>query len=147
MTILLIDDDMDDTLLFRKVVSDIDKSIIFLSARDGKEAFEYLQSGRQRSPDIIFLDLNMPRMNGKECLLLLKKDPLLKDIPVIIYTTSSLPRDKQETIAAGAICFITKPSSISDLKKIMLAITAGFPERLEDSLRALSNTGNHFVAC
>jgi CheY-like chemotaxis protein len=147
MKILLIDDDMDDTLLFRKVVSDINHAIYFLSAQDGKEALEYLQSGQPHLPDLIFLDLNMPRMNGKECLQLLKKDPLLKDIPVIIYTTSSLLKDKQETIAAGAICFITKPSSISDLKKILLVITAGFPERMEEALRGLSNTGNHFVAC
>ena len=147
MTILLIDDDMDDTLLFRKVVSDIDDAIYFLSAQDGKEALDFLHSAPTNLPDIIFLDLNMPKMNGKECLMLLKKDPLLKEIPVIIYTTSSLPKDKQETIAEGALCFITKPSSIADLKKILQVITGSFPEKLEESLKILSHEGNHFVAC
>lgn len=146
MTILLIDDDMDDTLLFRKVVSDINDSIFFLSAQDGKEALDFLQSAKNL-PDIIFLDLNMPKMNGKECLALLKKDPVLREIPVIIYTTSSLPKDKLETIAEGALCFITKPSSIADLKKILQVITGSFPGKLEESLKMLSLEGNHFVAC
>ena len=147
MTILLIDDDLDDTLLFRKVVSDINDSILFLSAQDGKDALDFLQSAPTNLPDIIFLDLNMPKMNGKECLTLLKKDPVLREIPVIIYTTSSLPKDKQETIAEGALCFITKPSSIADLKKILQVITGSFPGKLEESLKMLSLEGNHFVAC
>ena len=66
-------------------------------------------------PDFIFLDLNMPRMNGRQCLTELKKQPGLCNIPVVIYTTSSENRDREETLALGAAAFITKPSGIEEL--------------------------------
>src|SRR5688572_12410888 len=116
-TILIIDDDADEIYLFCHAVDEIDKTIHCISARTGEEAFELLRKNLLRKPDYIFLDLNMPRMNGKQCLKLLKKDPEFSQIPVIIYSTSKLPEDYEETKAFGAVHFLTKPSKLSDLEK------------------------------
>ena len=66
-------------------------------------------------PDFIFLDLNMPRLNGKECLIEIKKLPKYSKVPLIIYTTSSNQKDKQEIMQLGAHYFLTKPTRISEL--------------------------------
>ena len=116
-TILIIDDDADEIYLFCHAVSEIDKTIQCVTARTGEEAFELLRKNLLRKPDYIFLDLNMPRMNGKQCLKLLKKDPEFSQIPVIIYSTSKLPEDYKETKASGAVHFLTKPNKLTDLEK------------------------------
>lgn len=102
-------------------------------ASDGQEALELLTS-KKTLPDIIFLDLNMPRMDGKQLLYELKHDAKFKNIPVFIYTTSSHSRDIEETIQSGAACFITKPSSIHELKEMLSIIL----NNLHDMKRMLS---------
>jgi CheY-like chemotaxis protein len=97
---LLVDDDNDDTFLFEDVLLNIEPSAHFNSAANGIEALQKLRAGTAL-PDIIFLDLNMPGMDGKECLAQLKKDTALKSIPVIIYTTSSLSKDIELTMQMG----------------------------------------------
>lgn len=111
--ILLIDDDEDDRDFFQFALENINKEIGYTGSESGPDALELLQKGLQ--PDYIFLDLNMPQMSGRECLIELKSDPALSHIPVIIFSTSSDPRDKEETKQLGAIDFITKPSKTSDL--------------------------------
>lgn len=111
--ILLIDDDEDDRDFFQFALEDIDKDIEYASAESGYEALEMLP--QSALPDYIFLDLNMPAMSGRECLIELKKNPSFSHIPVIIFSTSSDPHDKEETKQLGAIDFITKPSKTSDL--------------------------------
>ncbi len=147
MNFLLVDDDPDDTLLFRDILQDVDSSVGFTSAVNGKAALSLLRSGTIPLPHIIFLDLNMPLMNGKECLLELKQDPALMHIPVIIYTTSSQSRDIEETMMGGAICFITKPTSLKDLDYILTQITSSPLNNLEKTVRNLSNTANTFIVC
>lgn len=115
--LLIIDDDADDIELFCLAVGEIDKTIKCISARTGDEALLLLRKNLLRKPDYIFLDLNMPRMNGKQCLGMIKKHPEFSDIPVIIYSTSKLPQDYDETKALGAVHFLTKPSKHDDLKK------------------------------
>src|SRR5438477_9407980 len=114
--LFLVDDDMDDILIFREVLQDVNPTIDFRSAADGHEALSILRTKNNDLPDVIFLDLNMPRMDGKECLAELKKDPQLQRIPVIMYTTSCQSKDIEETMLKGAICFITKPTNIKELK-------------------------------
>ncbi|HSU50614.1 MAG TPA: response regulator [Segetibacter sp.] len=114
--ILIIDDDDDDKEIFIEVVGEIDESITCTTASNGFEAIQILEEN-VTYPDLIFLDLNMPRMGGKQCLETIKKNVKFKDIPVIIYTTSKLAEDKEEAIGLGAINFITKPSSTACLKK------------------------------
>lgn len=80
---------------------------------------ERLDNDLDRIPDYIFLDLNMPGMNGKQCLAEIKNRPHLKDVPVVIFSTSSRPQDIRETEQMGAMAFITKPSSIRSLSSIL----------------------------
>ena len=147
MNFLLVDDDPDDSLLFKEVLHDVNSSVGFTSAENGKAALSLLRSRAIPLPHIIFLDLNMPLMNGKECLSELKQDAELMHIPVIIYTTSSQSRDIEETMMGGALCFITKPTSLKDLRNILSQITASPLNNLEKTVRNLSNTANTFIVC
>lgn len=143
----LVDDDVDDTSIFQEVLQDVNPSIEFESAADGFEALQALKIQEDTLPDVIFLDLNMPRMGGKECLAALKKDSQLKNIPVIMYTTSSRSKDIEETMQKGALCFITKPTNLKELKNILSSISQNVHGNLEKSLRYLSNTSSTFIVC
>jgi CheY-like chemotaxis protein len=118
---LLIDDDSDDQEIFVLALEHVTKDFTCVLVSNGSEALEKLTAENADLPDYIFLDLNMPRMNGKECLKEIKKNPSLNHIPVIIYTTSSLASDKSETATLGASDFIIKPFSISQLSERLCA--------------------------
>jgi CheY-like chemotaxis protein len=113
----LIDDDDDDQEIFSMALNTIDENISFVTANDGIEALDKLHVDNGFTPHFIFLDLNMVRMNGRECLREIKKIPRLNNIPVIIYSTSSEQKDITETILLGAADYIVKPPSISILTK------------------------------
>lgn len=144
---LLVDDDPDDIYIFKEVLREVNPSINFNSAADGREALSILKQQQNNFPDVIFLDLNMPRMDGKECLAELKKDPQLQRIPIIMYTTSSQSKDIEETMLKGAICFITKPTNLKELKNILSSISQNVHGNLEKSLRILSDTSTTFIVC
>lgn len=114
----MIDDDEDDRELFQLALADLDADIHFSEAPSGQSALEFLK-GAEPLPDLIFLDLNMPRMSGRECLAELKAQRKLSTIPVVIFSTSSDSRDKKELMALGAIDFITKPSKTSELTRLL----------------------------
>jgi CheY-like chemotaxis protein len=111
--ILLIDDDEDDRDFFQFALQSIDNNIQLTDVASGQEGLDYLI--HNALPDCIFLDLNMPGMTGRECLSKLKSDQKYNHIPVVIFSTSSDPKDVQETREMGALNFITKPSKTSDL--------------------------------
>ena len=113
-TIFLIDDDVDDQEIFALALAEIDQSYSCITARNGLEALTKLKDGLVK-PDFIFLDLNMPRMNGKQCLEELKKHPTYNNIPVVVYSTSSETRDKDQILTMGAAAFVTKPPEIQAL--------------------------------
>src|ERR1700712_889169 len=115
----LIDDDKDDQEIFMLALEDMNIQVSCFTANDGNEALLKFAQDETFLPDYIFLDLNMPRINGKQCLIEIKKIDHLKDVPVIIYSTSSAQKDKMETEMLGATAFITKPSSISEFTKIL----------------------------
>jgi CheY-like chemotaxis protein len=117
-TCFLIDDDHDDQLIFTLALQQVSGSILCVTADNGIEALKRLDQ-KGFLPDYIFIDLNMPGMNGIECLLKIKAIGHLKDIPVVIYTTSSKQKDIIETSALGASAFITKPYHIADLSKTL----------------------------
>jgi len=119
ITIMLIDDDEDDRKLFAAELQELDPSVKLITAEDGIEAFLSLEDESQRLPDFILLDLNMPKKTGFEVLAEIKNDELLKNIPVIIYTTSINKNEKEETINHGAISWITKTASKEELRKII----------------------------
>jgi CheY-like chemotaxis protein len=121
LTVFIIDDDDDDKEMFCEVIADISDCTACMSAANGQEALRLLQNV-DKLPDFIFLDLNMPRMNGKQCLSQLKKDERLAPIPVIIYSTSRLQAEREETKELGAKGFLTKPNSAKQLKKELESI-------------------------
>ena|ERR1700676_2630803 len=111
ITILLVDDDADDRMLFIEAVNEFDNNIACISASDGLEALHYLNNEANLLPDFIFLDLRMPGLSGQKCLEEIKKVSRLKIVPVIVYTTS---RDVEESIKLkemGASHFMSKPTS------------------------------------
>jgi CheY-like chemotaxis protein len=123
-TILLADDDADDAEMFALVLAEVDPGVVLRHVINGEEVFEAIKEKPGFTPDVIFLDLNMPRMNGWQCLEKLKADAVTKDIPVVIYTTSSHTRDKQVAFAHGATAFITKPSDYKALRALLLSVIA-----------------------
>jgi CheY-like chemotaxis protein len=114
--ILLIDDDKDDQLFFVDALGEIAAHLGCTIANNGMEGLEYLHSPAPL-PAIIFLDLNMPYMNGFECLSAIKSDSSYTDIPVIIFTTSNNARDCEKSLQMGAATFMTKPCDFGELKE------------------------------
>ncbi|HEY0744822.1 MAG TPA: response regulator [Chryseosolibacter sp.] len=123
--ILLADDDADDRELFEEALSDIHPNAVLTTAQDGEELMFILNN--YHKPDLLFLDLNMPRKNGKECLHEIATNPELKNIPIIIYSTSVNPIDIEETFSLGAKLFFRKPNSYEELKRTVGEI---FTEKL-----------------
>jgi CheY-like chemotaxis protein len=124
VTCFIIDDDTEDQEIFAIAVEEINSRIKCVSAIDGVEA---LQKLRDFTPDFIFLDLNMPRMGGKETLREIRKIPALLRVPVIAYSTSSEPRDIEDMKKLGADHFITKPPDITSLiDKVREALSLDF---------------------
>src|SRR5579872_246117 len=100
MTLLIVDDDADDLQFFVDAIAEIDQDVQCITASNGINALKLLE-GIETRPDYIFLDLNMPKMDGKQCLKHIRNSLLLHSIPVIIYSTSRLPEDIAETHALG----------------------------------------------
>ena len=114
-SVLFVDDDEDDKLVFGTALNTIDDKIVYLTASDGLEALKLLKEDIVLLPDMIFLDLNMARMDGFACLEQIKSTKDLKDIPVFILTTSINPRDRERAIKLGAQKFFTKPATYTGL--------------------------------
>ncbi|PBJ10151.1 response regulator [Flavobacterium sp. ACN6] len=115
--VFLIDDDSDDREIFQESLLSLETSVRYEEAGHGKEAFEKLNAEGFQKPDLIFLDLNMPVMDGREFLKNIKQDEVLKNIPVIIYSTSSSVEDKMFATKHEAAQFITKPYSIAAIRE------------------------------
>ena len=114
---LLVDDDNDDSDLIFEVLKEIDTGIKYTYAIEGPEAFKMLENGYR--PSIIFLDINMPGMSGWQCLTKLKANEQYKQIPVIMYSTSSYQHEIDKAFELGALAFFTTPNHYSLLKKNM----------------------------
>ena len=112
--LMIVDDDKEDRFFFSSAIRKYNPSFECVEAENGVDALEQLRMGAEL-PDFIFLDLNMPKMDGKECLIELKKDNALKNIPVIIYSTSDYKVDKEISKQLGADYFLTKLTDIYPL--------------------------------
>jgi response regulator RpfG family c-di-GMP phosphodiesterase len=117
----MIDDDIDDREFFKIALEEADNSIKLITSSSGAEGLKLL-SVLPQMPDYIFLDLNIPHMDGREFLSLVKSEPRTMQIPVIIFTTSSHDRDRDETRELGAHDFVTKPPSISELTNTLTSL-------------------------
>ena len=113
--ILLIDDDEDDQFIFINALKEITAEHKCSIASNGMEALSYLND-TSSLPDLIFLDLNMPVMNGIELILILKADRRFADIPAVIYTTSDNPDEKKQMKELGVNAFLTKTANFKKLK-------------------------------
>lgn len=124
-SILLADDDADDRFLFEEALSVADASVKLHTAVDGVDAIQKLRAA-VGLPDVIFMDVNMPRMNGIDCLRELSGSSF-KSIPVIMYSTSS--HYKKECFENGAVDYIEKPSDFDALcNKLKSVLSQGLPK-------------------
>lgn len=121
----IVDDDPDDQELFIEALQGIDEHCKCITAFDGQAALQELFNGMPQMPDFIFLDLNMPRMNGKQFLTEIKKNNKTRHIPVIIYSTSSEKKDIEETAHLGAAFFLQKPNKFDELSRALTGILSG----------------------
>ncbi len=112
--ILLVDDDKDDQLFFTEALNEVNPKIDCDIANNGLEAIDHLYK-IPPPPSIIFLDLNMPYMNGFECLSAIKNDLNYSNIPIVVLTTSNDSDDRKKSLELGANVFVTKPSDFSSL--------------------------------
>lgn len=122
--VVVIDDDIDDLELAKDVLTNTSLIECRLFA-DPEDFYKYINNALIH-PSIIFLDLNMPRISGFDVLRYIKENPRYQHIPVVILTTSSRREDKLRCYELGADTFITKPSSYTQLKKILGSVTKHF---------------------
>jgi len=126
--ILLAEDDPDDRLFTRRALSESRVATRLTTVENGEELLRYLrredgESGAPR-PDLILLDLNMPRMDGREALREMKQDPKLRRIPVVVLTTSEADQDVLQSYDLGVNAFMTKPVTFNELADAMDSLGA-----------------------
>ncbi|QEC52904.1 response regulator receiver domain-containing protein [Anseongella ginsenosidimutans] len=124
---LIVDDDTEDQELFIDAVKEVDPTIECVSVYNGEEALDFLKKDPSVLPDYIFMDLNMPVLNGIQCLAEIKKTQTLHHIPVCIYTTSNWSKNEEETRKLGANHFFTKPVRFNEICKYISTILNSFP--------------------
>ena len=119
LNILLADDDEDDRMLFADAISEVKVKTKLNMVNDGEQLITYLHENEANLPDFLFLDLNMPKKNGIECLEEIRRCEKLKHLSIAIYSTSNAEKDIEETFVKGANVYIRKPNSYNELKRIM----------------------------
>jgi CheY-like chemotaxis protein len=119
LNILLADDDMDDCIFFKQALTELILPTFLTTVHDGEQLMHLLINETIKFPDILFLDLNMPRKNGFECLSEIKQSNKLKLLPVIVFSTSFEQEVVNMLYQNGAQYFIRKPSEFSQFKKII----------------------------
>ena len=128
IVILMADDDDDDYLLTKKALAESRLLNEMRRVRDGEELMDYLHrrgdfnEENAPRPGVILLDLNMPRMDGREALREIKTDEKFRNIPIVVFTTSKAEEDIFKTYQLGVNSFITKPVTFDNLTKVMRAL-------------------------
>ncbi|RYD57936.1 MAG: response regulator [Sphingobacteriales bacterium] len=113
--VFIVDDDLDDIEILTEAIYTIDSSVSCHKAMNGVEGLAMLKEGDIPRPDLIFLDLNMPRVNGRQFLERIKRDATLSGIPVVMYSTSGITSDITDLMSLGARHYFVKPDSFSVL--------------------------------
>lgn len=139
--LLLADDDDDDCLFFKEALDETSINAALSIVHDGVQLMDYLKTNSSNNfPDVLFLDLNMPRKNGIECLAEIKTDEKLKNLPVIIFSTSLDSEIVNNLYKNGASYYIRKPGDFSKLKKVIeIALTTASENNFRQPERA------HFI--
>ncbi|MFC1415484.1 response regulator [Streptacidiphilus cavernicola] len=125
-TVLLVEDDDADAMLIEEALVDRGLARSVRRAADGIAALDYLRDADNPRPDLIVLDLNMPRMNGRELLTVLKNDQDLSTVPVVVLTTSAAPDDVNGAYQGHANAYVTKPVNLDDFIHAVQSIDAFF---------------------
>ena len=142
LEILLVEDSQSDVRLIREALKETAVTVKITVARDGVEAMEMLERverGFNSRPDLVLLDLNLPRKNGREVLAEIKASPNLKQIPVLVMTSSSADEDVVQAYTLNANCYITKPGDLNEYVNVVKAIedfwffTATLPDAFRNS--------------
>ncbi|RPD39955.1 response regulator [Chitinophaga barathri] len=124
LSVILADDDKDDCLLFKEALEELSLPTQLVTVYHGEQLMQLLNK-ESPLPDVLFLDLNMPRKNGFECLVEIKSSEKLKQLPVIIFSTSLEPEIVNKLHQDGAYLYIRKPNKFEQLTKLLyLALTA-----------------------
>ena len=120
MKLLLVEDNLGDVGLIREAFASCHAEVEIRVARDGVDALDKLDRAAHADlPDLILLDLNLPRMDGRELLSRLKSDPELRAIPVVVFTSSSAPRDVERAYAMQANCYLVKPPDLTGIERVV----------------------------
>ena len=119
LNILLADDDTDDCFFFKKALEELHISTQLTTIHDGEELMKYLSENSENLPDVLFLDVNMPRKNGFECLSEIKHTEKLQDLPVVIFSTNKSRDTISVLFKSGANIYICKPHEFSHLKQVI----------------------------
>lgn len=116
LNIVLADDDKDDCFLFDEAVEELPLAVNLTIVHDGEELMQLLTDPMDNSPDVLFLDLNMPRKNGFECLSEIRGNNKFNHLPIIIFSTSFDPEIANQLYKKGAYYYMRKPSGFSKLR-------------------------------
>ncbi|GIE28682.1 two-component system response regulator [Actinoplanes italicus] len=126
LQVLLVEDDLGDVALIENAFAEQDVPTVLHHVADGAEALAFLQHQPPYTevprPDLILLDLNMPRLDGRQVLATIKADEQLKAIPVVVFTTSSTPADVLASYGAHANAYVTKPLDLDDFDRVLTQI-------------------------
>jgi CheY-like chemotaxis protein len=127
--ILVVDDDVEDHFILQDYFSEAELEHSVGFRENGKEAIQYLESISEDSflPDLIILDLNMPIMNGTQTLINLKGIPRLRQIPVIIFSTSENETEKRKCLSLGAVDYMVKPHSLDECRETIRRFSSFIP--------------------
>jgi len=117
--ILLADDDKDDSILFQEILEELPLSTHLTKVSNGEQLMQFLNETKDQLPDVLFLDLNMPRKNGYDCLLEIKGSERLKSLSVIIFSTAFEPQVISLLYKKGAQYYIRKPNSYRQMKNLI----------------------------
>lgn len=139
-TVLLVEDDQVNAVAVEKVFRELGLGTSVVYSHDGEEALEFLRDESNTPPDIILLDLHMPEINGIEFLKIVKSDPILKRIPIIMLTTSQAQQDIEECFALNAAGYMIKPLDDKRLTETIRTIvlywsSSKLPNRQDDGWR------------
>jgi CheY-like chemotaxis protein len=120
--ILLVDDNLNEHFFFKHALAQVARPVRFDALEGGVELVEHFKDEQNPLPDILFLDINMPLKNGKECLSLLRADERFDIVPIVMYSTSDAQRDIDETYALGADLYVRKPNGMDALRSMISSV-------------------------
>ena len=119
INILLADDDMDDRVFFKQALEELGLPTQLTTVNDGEQLMDHLSKNSEHLPDVLFLDINMPRKSGIECLSEIRKNEKLKDISVVMFSTTNSWDTINMLFKGGTHVYIHKPSDFSQLKQVI----------------------------